>query len=595
MCGIVACHTRDPALDYIVAALERLEYRGYDSSGVAVSAADGTMALVRSVGKLDSLKRALTGYGGPELNGTGIGHTRWATHGCVSERNAHPHMSCDDRVAIVHNGIIDNAAVLRAELDSSGHRFRSEVDSEVVAHLVEHRLCAGADLIDAVLDASRQLSGSWAIAALERGTGRVVVSAHHCPLVVARSARGDFAASDVAALLEWVDTVHVLRDGDVVELGAAWRWAGPDGPRTAPEPIVPGWRPDELLLGPYRDFMAKEIAEQPSVAARIVDELSCGVADGSLWRGLTLLAPERIRVLACGTSLHAGMVIGRVFEMAGAVPVRMVVASEGTESLVEPGTLTLAISQSGETADVLQALDRSTSTPVLALTNNMHSTLARQATAAVDCNAGPEVGVAATKTFTAQVLTGVALALSGLVYGGQLSPEEAQRHVTLLADTPARIAAAEQIAAREVPALVESLIESRGFLFLARSSGVPYAAEGALKLQEITYRWAGAYPAGELKHGPIALIDDGTPVIAIDDGNRRLRANLSEVAARGARVIDIGGPGSSLALLQEQHPKPPWGPLEAVVGLQHLARALAVALGRDVDKPRNLAKSVTVE
>jgi glutamine---fructose-6-phosphate transaminase (isomerizing) len=595
MCGIVACHTRHAALDYIVPALERLEYRGYDSAGVAVCTADGSLAPLRSVGKLESLKKVIAGYAGPELNGIGIGHTRWATHGCVSERNAHPHVSCDERVAIVHNGIIDNAAALRAELERDGHRFRSDVDSEVVAHAIEHRLRVGLDLLDAVVQTSRQLSGSWAIAALERGAGRIVVSAHRCPLVVARSARGDFAASDVAALLQWVDAVYVLRDGDVVELGADLRWTGSDGPRIAPEPIVPGWRAVDLLLGAHPDFMAKEIAEQPAVAARIINEMSDGVADGSLWRSLALPALERVRILACGTSLHAGMVIGRVLEITGAVPARTVVASEGAESLAEPGTLTLAISQSGETADVLQALDRSTSTPVLAITNNMHSSLARRANAAVDCNAGPEIGVAATKTFTAQVLTGVALALSGLVHGGQLSSKQALQYFAGLADAPARLAAAEQVAAREVPALVESLTESTGFLFLARDGGVPYAAEGALKLQEITYRWASAYPAGELKHGPIALIDDGTPVIAIDDGNRRLRANLSEVAARGGRVIDIGGPGSRLPLLGGQRPSPPWGPLEAVVGLQHLARALAVALGRDVDKPRNLAKSVTVE
>jgi glucosamine--fructose-6-phosphate aminotransferase (isomerizing) len=595
MCGIVACCTQHAAFDYIVSALERLEYRGYDSAGVAASAADGSLALVRSVGKLESLKKAVAGYAGPELNGTGIGHTRWATHGRVSEGNAHPHVSCDERVAIVHNGVIDNASALRAELERAGHDFRSDVDSEVIAHAIEHRLRAGVDLLDAVLDTNRELSGSWAIAVLEGGTGRIVVSAQRCPLVVARSARGDFAASDMAALLQWVDAVHVLRDGDVVELGPGWRWVGPGGPRSAPDPIVPGWRPDDLLLGAHRDFMAKEIAEQSAVAARIIDEGAQGVADGRMWRRLALPPPERVRILACGTSLHAGLVIGRVLEIIGAVPVRTVVASEGAESIVEPGTLTLAVSQSGETADVLQALDRSTSTPVLAITNNLHSSLARRADAAVDCKAGPEIGVAATKTFTAQVLTGVVLALSGLVRGGQLTSAEALRYFAVLADMPARLASSERIAAVEVPALVESLIDSTGFLFLARNGGVPYAAEGALKLQEITYRWASAYPAGELKHGPIALIDDGTPVIAIDDGNRRLRANLSEVAARGARVIDIGGPGSRLPLLGEQRPTPPWGPLESVVGVQHLARALAVALGRDVDKPRNLAKSVTVE
>ena len=595
MCGIVACRSNGPAKEYLLSALERLEYRGYDSAGMAVSADDGTLALLRTVGRLQSLRRIVEDYEGPVLNGTGIGHTRWATHGPVSVRNAHPHLSCDNGVAIVHNGIIHNAPALRQELEDAGHVFRSDVDSEVIAHLVEDGVGDGEELLDAVRRAAGRLTGSWAIAAVERSSNRVVVTAHRCPLIVGRSPVGDFAASDTAALLHWVDAVHVLRDDDVVELGTRWRWSGPEGPRAAPPSVVPAWRPDDVVLGSYPDFMAKEIAEQTGVAARIVDEFSGAIADGSLWGDLGLPAPARVRLLACGTSLNAGRLIGRVFESLGGVAVRAVVASEGANDLVEPNTITLAISQSGETADVLQALEHSESTPLVALTNNIHSSLARQASAVLNCHAGPEIGVAATKTFTAQVLVGVALALSGLVYGGQLTPRQAQRYVDLLAATPDRFAAAEQIVARELPAYIDSLSTAPGFLFLARGAGLPYAAEGALKLQEITYRWANAYPAGELKHGPIALIEQGTPVIAVDDGNDRLRLNLAEVSARGARVIDIGGPGAVLPLIAEYPIRPPWGPLESVVGLQHLARSVAVALGRDVDKPRNLAKSVTVE
>jgi glucosamine--fructose-6-phosphate aminotransferase (isomerizing) len=380
-----------------------------------------------------------------------------------------------------------------------------------------------------------------------------------------------------------------------VELVGPWRWSGPEGPRTAPAAFTPRWRPEDVTLGAHRDFMAKEIGEQSTVAARIVDEYADGIVDGSLWRGLGLPALERVRVLGCGTSLYAGMVVACALRTVGALPVRTVVASEAGDDLVEPGTITLAISQSGETADVLRALERRAGGPVLAMTTNVHSTLFRTADAAVDCLSGPEIGVAATKTFTAQVLTGVALTLSGLVFSGRLEPERARRIVALLADMPQRLAAANDIAAQVIPDVVGSLTEAPGFLFLGRGSSLPYAAEGALKLQEITYRWAHAYPAGELKHGPIALIEEGTPVIAIDDGNPRLRANLSEVAARGARVIEIGGPQSTLPLLETTYASPPWGPLEAVVGLQQLARSLAIALGRDVDKPRNLAKSVTVE
>jgi glutamine---fructose-6-phosphate transaminase (isomerizing) len=595
MCGIVACSTQRSALEYIVPALERLEYRGYDSSGVAVSAADGSLALLRSVGKLSALKKTLADYEGPGLNGTGIGHTRWATHGGVSERNAHPHLGCDGEVAIVHNGIIDNASEVRSELEARGHRFRSDVDSEVVAHLVEDEVLAGADLADAVRGAVSRISGTWALAALQRGSNRIVVTAHHCPLVVARSAHGHFAASDMSALLDWVDDVHVLRDGDIVELDGQWRWSGAEGPRAAPAAFVPRWRPEDVTLGGHRDFMAKEIGEQSMIAGRILDEFADGIADGSLWRDLGLPPLERVRVLACGTSLHAGMVVASVLQTVGAIPVRALVASEAADDLIEPGTTTLAISQSGETADVLRALGLHAGSPVLAVTANVHSTLFRSADAAVDCQSGPEIGVAATKTFTAQVLTGVALSLSGLVFSGRLSADEARRNVALLADVPRQLAAANDIAMQVVPAIVESLTEAPGFLFLGRGSNLPYAAEGALKLQEITYRWAHAYPAGELKHGPIALIEQGTPVIAIDDGNRRLRASLSEVTARGARVIDVGGPGSVLPLLDATSPGPAWGRLEAIIGLQHLARSLAIALGRDVDKPRNLAKSVTVE
>jgi glutamine---fructose-6-phosphate transaminase (isomerizing) len=594
MCGIIACQVDDPALGYIVPALRRLEYRGYDSAGVAVRRDDGRLAVLRSVGRLESLQERISGYSGPALNGTGIGHTRWATHGGVNERNAHPHLDCVGRVAIVHNGIIENADVLRAELAVAGHQLRSEGDSEVVAHLVEDRLAASDDLIDAVRTAVGRLTGSWALAVLDSKTNRLVVTTHRCPLIVARSSRGDFAASDMSALLEWVDSVQVLRDGDIVELGGSRIWTGFDGPRLAPAEVKPGWSPQDVDRGSFADYMSKEIAEQPAVAARIIDAMAGGIGNGRLWRELELPELKRVRMLACGTSLHAGMAIARVLQTLGGIPAQICTASEGSEQVLEPGTLTIAISQSGETADVLRALDATPGDlPVLALTNTAHSSLARRADAVVDCSAGPEVGVAATKTFTAQVISGVAVALSALVASGRVSDRTLQPLLDSYLRSAQLLRRATELTQTGIEDLAPDLAGELGFLFLARGGGLPYAAEGALKLKEISYRWAEAYPAGELKHGPIALIGSGTPVVVVDDGNPKLAGNIAEVAARGARVISIGGPGTTFPVVAS--PTPPWGPLESVVVLQHLARSIALVLGRDVDKPRNLAKSVTVE
>jgi glucosamine--fructose-6-phosphate aminotransferase (isomerizing) len=590
MCGIVACRTKSAALDYLIPALRRLEYRGYDSSGVGVHAADGGgMQRFRAVGRLDELEKVLADYQGPALNGVGIGHTRWATHGGVTESNAHPHGDCAGRILVVHNGIIENAAELRSILESKGHTFASDVDSEVIAHLVEGRTADGAELPAAVRDTVSQLTGSWAIAVLQQDTNRVVVAAHHSPLVVAHTDQGEFAASDVSALLGWVEEVQVLRDGDVVELSDAPQWADAYGGHSKPETIRPVWTADDASRNGHPDYMAKEIEEQAEVAARLVDRLAPGIGSGRLWRELALPELRRVRILACGTSLHAGLVVGRVLRTVGGIPVQVSVASEAAEDVVEPGTLTIALSQSGETADVLRALDQRAAGPTLAITNVMHSTLARTADAAVWCDAGLEVGVAATKTFTAQVLAGVCVSLSGLVAAGRLSESAASALAVRLLRVSDRLAAAGPAAAAAAAEFAAEFAAAPGFLFVGRGSGLPYAAEGALKLKEITYRWAECYPAGELKHGPIALIEAATPVVVVDDRSPKLPANIAEMEARGARVVRVVPPGSP------DHPVAPWGPLESVVTLQQFARELAVTLGRDVDKPRNLAKSVTVE
>jgi len=596
MCGIVACRTRRPALDFLLPGLRRLEYRGYDSAGVAVHTTTGEVVRVRSVGRLDSLERRIVSDAGPVLGGTGIGHTRWATHGAVTEQNSHPHAGCGDEVHVVHNGIIENADELRSDLALRGHVFTSVVDSETVGHLVEEALHEGADLAEAVDKTSARLVGSWALAVLRRGDPTVVVTAHRSPLVVAVNDAGTFAASDMTALAGWSDHVQVVEDGDVVVLGDAHlTWRRADGSRTAPSALATSATRDAVELGDARDYMAKEISEQRANAEQIIDRLSDGIVDGTVWRDLGLPPLSRVRFVSCGTSLNAATVVNRVLGRFG-VAGMIAPASELGDAVLEPETLTIALSQSGETADVLRALEVTRGrSPVLAVTNVPSSTLGRSADAVVPLGIGPEIGVAATKTFTAQVLVGTAVMLSGLVYARRVDAATAGVLVERLRAVPAQIADADRLAGEHAEGVVQSFRDAPGYLFVGRGAAVPYAAEGALKLKEITYRWTECQPAGELKHGPIALIDEGTPVVVVDDGHPKLPSNIAEMQSRGACVIGVGGPGSVLPYREGLAEQVPWGPLASVVALQHLARRLALELGRDVDKPRNLAKSVTVE
>jgi glutamine---fructose-6-phosphate transaminase (isomerizing) len=595
MCGIIACRTHAPAIDYLLTALGRLEYRGYDSVGVAVQTTSGEVARFRTVGRVGALDRLLRDRTGPALDGVGIGHTRWATHGPATETNAHPHSDCTGRISLVHNGIIENADRLRHALTTSGHRFATTVDSEVICHLIEDQLEIYGDLLGAVQAALTPLEGSWALAVLEERTGRVVVAAQRSPLLVAHTSHGDFAASDIAAVADWVDEFRVLEDGEVVELAGANGWHNHGVGAVAPVMARCLWRNGDADLDGYADYMAKEIDEQPAAAARVLDELGGGVANGTLWTDLGLAPFDRLQVIGCGTSLNAGHVIGNLVRRLGGLPVNFTVASEAADEIVEPRTLCLAISQSGETADVLNAVASRAAgeSPLLALTNNSHSTLARRADAVMTCTAGPEIGVAATKTFVCQIIAGVAVMVSALFATGRLPATYAAQLVDDLRRLPDQLAAAVTVAKCVVPPITEELTTASGFIFIARGTGLPYAAEGALKLKELSYRWAEHYPAGELKHGPLALIETGTPVVVVDNGDPKLTANVAEVMARGGRIISIGRAGSTIPVLGSV--AAPWGPLESVIPLQILARTLALALGRDVDKPRNLAKSVTVE
>ena len=598
MCGIVACRGAERAADFLAGALRRLEYRGYDSAGIAVTG-DGHAGLtvVRAVGRVASLQERIAAAApSPDL-GRGIGHTRWATHGSVSESNAHPHRDCHGAIAVVHNGIIDNADELKTELQARGHLFTSDVDSEVVAHLVEELYGQTGSLVSAVLAATPRLRGTWGLAVTAATSRDIVLSSYRSPLVVGSGPDGHVAASDVTALIGTVNAVSVLRDGDVVVLGDTVSWLDATGREVPPrESVRLQWADEDVERGAYDDFMEKEIAEQPAVVARLLGRLLPEVAGGTLWSRLDLPAPDRLRFVACGSSLHAAQVVARTFGVLSGLPAETVVASEYDELVPgapAEGVLTVAISQSGETSDVLAALE-DVRGPVLAITNRPRSSLARRSDAVLESSAGPEIGVAATKTFTTQVVAGAALAIAHAAAMGALDARAVAQHGLRLGALPGRLETVHTTAFPVAVALAEELAEARSFFFVSRGAGLPYAAEGALKLKEITYRNAEAIPAGEFKHGPIALIEQGTPVLLLESGNAaRLAGAAAELASRGARVIRVGSSGDDTFPVLSG-PAAAWGPLESVVAFQHLARCVAVVLGRDADKPRNLAKSVTV-
>ncbi|MFD1861101.1 glutamine--fructose-6-phosphate transaminase (isomerizing) [Aeromicrobium camelliae] len=602
MCGIVACTGTPGAGRLLLDALSRLEYRGYDSAGMAVSVTgDPRSAVLRTTFRVDDLQRRLDRWS-PGLSATaGVAHTRWATHGEVSVDNAHPHTDCSGRVAVVHNGVIDNVLELRAELTGAGHTLTSQTDSELVAHLIER--CLTQTSLRAAVEAAVQcLRGAWALAVLDSASGELVVTCHGSPLVVAESEQGVFAASDLAAIAPWVDRYRIVEDGDVLQLAPGLPWWREGVLVEPPSSVASTLRGTDLTRGLHPDFMAKEIEQQPEVVADFMATWGPSIGR-KLWSPFGLAMPRHLTIVGCGTSLHAGRAVAQVAARLGGIPFTSIEASEVAATTTVPGSLAVVLSQSGETADVLRAVDalHGRSHPILALTNNPHSALARRAQAVMICRAGPEIGVAATKTFTAQVVGGTAVVLSMLAAGGVLDRSDIHRLVTQLESVADLMAYAIGAARGSVPDLVPALVDSPGFVFLGRGPGRVFADEGALKLKELTYRWAESHAAGELKHGPLALIEHGTPVIVVDDGSDRLAATIEEVRARGARVLSIGPEQATIPARTSTNAHGlargvDWlGPLESVVGLQVLARELAVALGRDVDKPRNLAKSVTVE
>jgi glucosamine--fructose-6-phosphate aminotransferase (isomerizing) len=614
MCGIIGYVGGRPCRELILTGLERLEYRGYDSAGFALldSSSDGIAESVRAVGNLSQLRTA-AGLNGGSTATAGIGHTRWATHGRVTTANAHPHSSADGSVLVVMNGIIENYLELRSELQNQGVVFTSDTDTEVIPHLIA-REYAG-DIAAAVRAVLPKLGGHFAfVAAHVSEPARLVASRRECPLVLGVGEGERFVASAIPAFLRETREVMIIEDDEVVVLEAdshtVW-----DGSQLLPERPVErvDWDEDAAEKGGYETFMLKEIHEQPSALwDTIGDRLR---PDGSVelvGLGLddpTLARVERIHIVACGTSYHAGLVGRYLIEDWARIPVHVEVASEYRyrTCLAGPGDLIIGITQSGETADTLAAMRvaRERGAHVVALTNIMGSQATRDADGVLYTRAGLEIGVAATKTHTAQVM---ALSLLALKLGRlkwALTPAGALDLADELRKVPDVVEAyLASGAPAEVMATAATYADRPFFLYLGRHVGVPVCFEGALKLKEISYIPTEAYPAGEMKHGPIALLEEGSPVVVVaTDGHvfDKVVSNIQEVRARGARVIAVATEGNEEI---EQHaddvlwaPRTPalLSPIAAVIPLQIFAYGLAQAKGLNVDQPRNLAKTVTVE
>nr|WP_075577170.1 glutamine--fructose-6-phosphate transaminase (isomerizing) [Olsenella timonensis] len=616
MCGIVGYTGRDQAVGYLIEGLRTLEYRGYDSAGVEVVGADGALHGVKCAGRVSALaERCETA----NLVGTaGIAHTRWATHGAPTDRNSHPHRDCSGRIAIVHNGIIENFRELRGYLRKNGHELASETDSEVVAHLIEEAWVGPArgDLVAAVRNAVRRLEGSWALAVVcADAPDQIVCARNGSPLVVASTPDGAYAASDVTPLASVTSHVIQLENGQVARLEASGRVSVFDEDGSAverPTTLDIDWDASAATLGGHPDFMAKEIAEQPEAIERLLagrlgergihlDELSMTSED--------LASIDLVYLIACGTSYHVSLIARTLIQTWAKVPVICDYASEFNyeqDVIVTPNTLCVIITQSGETADTLTAARRmkGMGCKVFAITNVLGSTASRESDGTLYVQAGPEVCVASTKAYTAQMVASALLALRLAQARGEMGGAEVERHYNELLALPDLI---REVIARGWQDKQAAAVfrRARSALFLGRGVNSTTAYEGALKLKEISYLHAEAYPAGEMKHGPIALLEPGFPVVAIVPEDRvhdKTVSNIQEVIARGAVCVAVATDGDEAVASLVEHVLwiPPMTdellvPIVAVVHLQMLARYVARARGCDVDKPRNLAKSVTVE
>jgi glutamine---fructose-6-phosphate transaminase (isomerizing) len=616
MCGIVGYVGPDGALPIILEGLRRLEYRGYDSSGVALahggSSSGAPLTVVKRSGKLVELEEALRDEE-PVPASVGLGHTRWATHGEPTDVNAHPHVDCTGRIAVIHNGIVENHASLRARLEKAGHDLASDTDTEVIAHLLEERVDRGADLLGAMRATVAELQGAYALVAVSAGEPEHVVAAKvSSPLVVGLGDGETLLASDIPAVLERTRTVIPVEEGWIVDARAdGVTIVDFEGAPVSAQPIRVDWDVAQAQKSGFDDFMLKEIHEQPAAirdtlvgriddAGRLaLDELRIG---DELFRDV-----HKVFVVACGTAFHAGLVAKYAIEHWTRLPVEIEIASEFRyrDPVLDPHTLTIAVSQSGETIDTLEAARhaRHQRSRVVAITNTVGSSLAREADAVLYTHAGPEIGVAATKTFATQM---VALHLAALYLAqvrGAMFPDEIAREIAHLRALPDQVRRALELDA-QVRALAQTFAGAGTILFIGRHTGYPAALEGALKLKEVSYIHAEGFPAAEMKHGPIALVEPGVPVVAVATECHvyaKMLSNIEEVRARGAEVIAIASEADREIRGIAQHvlevPRTPelFSPVVVSVPLQLFAYHAAKLRGCDVDQPRNLAKSVTVE
>lgn len=615
MCGIVGYVGSQSALEIVMAGLKRLEYRGYDSAGVAVLA-DGGLAAARKAGKLVNLEKELTERPLP-TGSTGIGHTRWATHGGPTDANAHPHLDNAGRVAVVHNGIIENFAGLRAELEERGHELGSETDTEVVAHLLAEEFSVTADLAEAMRLVCRRLEGAFTLVAVHADEPDVVVGARrNSPLVVGVGEGEAFLASDVAAFIAHTRSAIELGQDQVVELRRdGVTVTGFDGRPADVRSYRVDWDAAAAEKGGYDYFMLKEIAEQPKAVADTllgrIDAVGSLTLDEVRISASALREVDKVVIVACGTAFHAGLIAKYAIEHWTRIPCEVELASEFRyrDPILDQQTLVIAISQSGETMDTLMALRhaREQGARVLAICNTNGSTIPRESDAVLYTHAGPEVAVASTKAFLTQLVACYLVAL----YLGQVRGTKWGDEIHAVVRDLAKIGGeVERVLETMEPVreLARSLAHKNTVLFLGRHVGYPVALEGALKLKELAYMHAEGFAAGELKHGPIALIEDDLPVVVVVPSPRgrsvlydKIVSNIQEIRARGARTIVIAEEGDEAVVPYADHliriPATPTllQPLVATVPLQVFACELATARGNEVDQPRNLAKSVTVE
>jgi glutamine---fructose-6-phosphate transaminase (isomerizing) len=620
MCGIVGYVGPRAAQPLLLAGLEKLEYRGYDSAGISVID-HGRIDAVRAVGNLSALRGALDARKGngavavaePPALGTGIGHTRWATHGRVTEENAHPHFDTTDRVHIVVNGIVENYVALKDSLIAEGAVFTSETDAEVIAHLVARHNTDG--LVDAVRKAYAELRGHYAFVAMSLDEPGLLVGARkECPLIIGRGDGEQFIGSAIPAFLRETRHVQYINDDEIVVLredGVEFLTA--DGVPVEREIVEIDWDTDTAEKQGYETFMLKEIYEQADAVAETIGERAArdvgidlgdlGAIDDELLRNI-----RRVVIVACGTSYHAGLIGRYAIEEWARVPVEVDIASEYRyrNPVVGPGDLVVGISQSGETADTLAAMRtaRARGAVVLAVTNIMGAQATREADGVLYTRAGLEIGVAATKTFISQVAVMYLLALRMAELRGELEQELLTAAIAELKHLPHLIAEMLEHGMDDLPQIAEAHYTADFFLYLGRHVGLPVALEGALKLKEISYIATDAYAAGEMKHGPIALLDESTPVVVVATESpvlEKVISNIQEVRARGARVIAVASDGDEQIAQHVDEviwiPRTQWmlAPLLAVIPLQLLAYYIARQRGLNVDQPRNLAKTVTVE